>query len=94
MALAAELAANPDAFGELARAHSDCASAGEGGRLGQLTPGEVTPEFAAAVAELAEGETTLAPVETRYGFTSSASIVGFRATSCLSRRLRRGSANT
>jgi peptidyl-prolyl cis-trans isomerase C len=66
--LAAELAVNPDAFDELARAHSDCASSGEGGRLGQLTPGETTPEFAAAVADLAEGETTLAPIEARYGF--------------------------
>ena len=67
LALAAELAVNPGAFDELARAHSDCASAGEGGRLGQLTPGETTPEFAVAVAGLAEGETTLAPIETRYG---------------------------
>jgi peptidyl-prolyl cis-trans isomerase C len=66
-ALAAVLAANPSAFDELARVHSDCASAGEGGRLGQLTPSETTPEFAAAVADLAEGETTLAPIETRYG---------------------------
>ena len=67
-ALAAELSANPESFGDLARAHSDCASAGEGGILGQMTPGEATPEFAAAVAELAEGETTSDPVETRYGF--------------------------
>lgn len=67
-ALAAELATNPGAFDDLARAHSDCASSGEGGRLGQLTPGETTPEFATAVADLAEGETTLAPIETRYGF--------------------------
>ncbi|MEP2743357.1 peptidylprolyl isomerase [Bauldia litoralis] len=66
-ALAAELAANPDAFDDLARAHSDCGSSGEGARLGQLTPEETTPEFAAAVADLAGGETTAAPVETRYG---------------------------
>lgn len=65
--IAAELAANPGAFEDLARAHSDCASANEGGRLGQLTPGETTPEFADAVSELAEGETTRDPVETRYG---------------------------
>jgi peptidyl-prolyl cis-trans isomerase C len=68
VAIGAELEARPEAFDELARAHSDCASAGEGGRLGQLTPGETTPEFAAAVAELAAGETTRDPVETRYGF--------------------------
>ena len=67
-ALAAALAADPSRFGELARAHSDCASSGEGGFLGQLTAEETTPEFAAAIAELREGETTLRPVETRYGF--------------------------
>lgn len=67
-ALAADLAAHPDTFADLARAHSDCASAGEGGRLGQLTPGETTPEFAHAVAGLAEGETTPDPIEARYGF--------------------------
>ena len=68
VALAAELAAKPGAFSDLARAHSDCASAAEGGRLGQLTARETTTEFAAAVAKLAEGETTRDPVETRYGF--------------------------
>lgn len=51
----------------MARAHSDCASSGEGGHLGQLTASETTPEFATAVAELADGETTRKPVETRYG---------------------------
>lgn len=67
-AIADDLADDPLAFGRLARSHSDCASAGEGGWLGQLTPNETTPEFAVAVAALAEGETTRRPVETRYGF--------------------------
>jgi len=67
-ALAAELSANPEAFGDLARIHSDCASASEGGYLGQLSPGETTPEFAAAVADLTDRETTRDPIETRYGF--------------------------
>ncbi|HMN84424.1 MAG TPA: peptidylprolyl isomerase [Bauldia sp.] len=67
-ALADVLAADPGRFAEAARDHSDCASSGEGGFLGQLTTDEVTPEFAAAVAGLAEGETTQQPVETRYGF--------------------------
>jgi peptidyl-prolyl cis-trans isomerase C len=67
LAIASDLAVNPEAFGDLARVHSDCASAGEGGRLGQLTVAETTPEFAAAVADLAEGETTALPIETRYG---------------------------
>jgi len=67
-ALAASLAAAPDSFAALARDYSDCASSGEGGFLGQLTPAETTPEFAAAVEGLAEGETTTRPVATRYGF--------------------------
>jgi peptidyl-prolyl cis-trans isomerase C len=67
-AIANQLAHDPDSFDRLARDHSDCASAGEGGWLGQLTPDATTPEFAAAVAALAEGETTRRPVETRYGF--------------------------
>jgi peptidyl-prolyl cis-trans isomerase C len=67
-AIAAELAANPERFVDLARDYSDCASSGEGGLLGQLVPGETTPEFAAALADLDEGEMTASPVATRYGF--------------------------
>ena len=62
------MAARPDRFADLARACSACASAGEGGHLGQITAEETTPEFAAALAGLGEGETTAKPVETRYGF--------------------------
>jgi len=67
-AITAELVANPERFADLARAHSECASSGEGGLLGQFIPGETTPEFAAALAALGEGETTATPVATRYGF--------------------------
>lgn len=67
-AIAAALAVDPDSFGALAKAHSDCASAGEGGFLGQLTPEETTPEFAVALADLSDGETTPTPIATRYGF--------------------------
>lgn len=66
--LAAELAANPGQFASLAEVHSDCVSAGAGGHLGQLALDETTPEFAAALVRLADGETTRNPVETRYGF--------------------------
>lgn len=55
-------------FAELARAWSSCASATDGGHLGQITADETTPEFARALAALGEGETTREPVETRYGF--------------------------
>lgn len=67
-AIAAQLAAHPERFEDLARAHSDCASSGEGGVLGQIVPGETTPEFEAALTALEEGQTTTAPVATRYGF--------------------------
>lgn len=64
--LAAEIAAAPEQFGALARAHSDCPSAAVGGSLGQIGPGETTPEFQAALAALSPGEVS-GPVETRYG---------------------------
>ncbi|MGO9770545.1 MAG: peptidylprolyl isomerase [Roseiarcus sp.] len=62
------LRGEPDRFAELARAHSACASAQQGGNLGQITRGATTREFDAAMAALAPGETSQAPVETRYGF--------------------------
>jgi len=67
-AIAAQLVVRPELFEDLAQLHSDCASSGEGGVLGQIAPGETTPEFEAAVAKLEEGETTSTPVATRYGF--------------------------
>jgi len=66
--LLAQARARPETFAELAAAHSECASAAAGGNLGQLRPGAATPEFEAALAALAPGETCAAPVETRYGF--------------------------
>jgi peptidyl-prolyl cis-trans isomerase C len=62
------LRADPSRFEELARSYSDCPSANVGGNLGQLTLDQVTPEFARAVAQLAEGSLTFDPVTTRYGF--------------------------
>jgi peptidyl-prolyl cis-trans isomerase C len=57
----------PDSFASFATAYSRCPSAAEGGRLGQLTPGQTTPEFEAALAALAPGEIS-GPVETPYGY--------------------------
>jgi peptidyl-prolyl cis-trans isomerase C len=58
----------PERFEALARECSNCPSGANGGNLGQLTRGEVVPEFAAAVFE-GRG-TGLLPslVRTRYGF--------------------------
>ena len=63
----AELRFDPHRFAELARAHSACPSAAQGGNLGQITAGQTTPDFEAALHTLAPGELTATPVATRYG---------------------------
>jgi peptidyl-prolyl cis-trans isomerase C len=62
------LRGEPDRFAELARAHSACSSARQGGNLGQITRGATTPEFEKALAALEPGAMSQTPVETRYGF--------------------------
>ena len=62
-----DVRAAPDRFEGLARAHSDCPSASEGGRLGQVASGDTTPEFEAALRSLAGGQLCREPVRTRYG---------------------------
>lgn len=61
------LAADPGAFAGLARQHSQCPSAGQGGSLGQIMPGSTVPEFETALAHIGPGETSRHPVETRFG---------------------------
>jgi peptidyl-prolyl cis-trans isomerase C len=63
----AELKARPERFGELARTHSACPSAAQGGVLGQIVNGQTTREFERALAELNPGSISETPVETRYG---------------------------
>jgi peptidyl-prolyl cis-trans isomerase C len=58
---------DPGCFAELARAHSACPSAAQGGNLGQITRGQTTPEFEQALFGLAVGAVSRAPVATRYG---------------------------
>jgi peptidyl-prolyl cis-trans isomerase C len=53
-------------FVVLAREVSACPSAAAGGSLGQIGPGDTTPEFEAALQGLEPGEIS-APIETRYG---------------------------
>jgi peptidyl-prolyl cis-trans isomerase C len=62
----AELERNPERFSELARAYSACSSGAQGGHLGQIAPGQTTPEFERALARLTPGSIG-EPVETRYG---------------------------
>jgi peptidyl-prolyl cis-trans isomerase C len=64
----AELMRKPDAFDAIARERSDCPSKSAGGRLGQLGPDDLIPEFAAAVSGLGEGKIGPDAVETRFGF--------------------------
>jgi peptidyl-prolyl cis-trans isomerase C len=66
-AVLAALRERPETFADLARAHSRCPSAGQGGNLGQVTRGQTTPEFEQAMMALAPGEICAAPVDTRYG---------------------------
>ena len=67
-ALCRLVVAHPDSFAEQARSHSDCPSGQQGGNLGQVTDGDATPEFAAALQRMVPGEITVEPVATRYGF--------------------------
>ena len=65
--LTAALRDAPERFAELARAHSACPSQAVGGNLGQVSPGDTTPEFDAALAAMVPGETSTAPVASRFG---------------------------
>lgn len=58
----------PACFGELASSQSACVSGRDGGRLGQISQGQTTPEIDRALAMLDTGAVSAAPVETRFGF--------------------------
>jgi peptidyl-prolyl cis-trans isomerase C len=66
-AVLAVLREQPERFDELARAHSACTSAAQGGNLGQISTGQTTSEFEAALVLLAPGSISSEPVATRYG---------------------------
>lgn len=61
------LRSRPGDFERFARDMSDCPSASEGGRLGQIARGETTPEFEAALVTMRTGDIHPTPVLTRYG---------------------------
>ena len=67
-AIASILATEPDKFGDLARLHSDCPSAAQGGNLGQIGKGQTVPEFEAALSTMEVGKVAEKPVQSRYGF--------------------------
>jgi len=66
--LVEHLQKRPDDFERIARDRSDCSSASDGGRLGQVTRGQTTPAFETAMMKLRPGEMTREAVETPYGF--------------------------
>lgn len=59
---------SPEQFAELAKVYSRCPSGIQSGNLGQITTGQTTPEFEAALTALAPGQFCAEPVATRYGF--------------------------
>jgi len=63
----AELKLHPERFDELARDHSACPSAAQGGALGQISAGQTTPEFEKVLEALTPGAITQELVETPYG---------------------------
>ncbi len=66
-AVLAELAERPDRFDAFARSLSDCPSAKDGGRLGQIVLGETTSEFETFLLVMEPGQICPAPVRARYG---------------------------
>lgn len=58
----------PDRFSDLAKEYSSCSSAKEGGRLGQISKGQTTPEFETALFRMKKDETSRELVATRYGY--------------------------
>ena len=63
----AELTDRPGRFADLAKVHSACPSADQGGNLGQLGPGQTVDEFDTFLFNLEEGQLCPVPVKTRYG---------------------------
>jgi len=65
--LAEKLSGRPNRFASLARKHSECPSAMEGGRLGVVPRGQLYPELDAVLFGLPEGAVS-GPVESEMGF--------------------------
>jgi peptidyl-prolyl cis-trans isomerase C len=66
-ALLSILCEAPQRFADLAREHSACPSAANGGRLGQQSRGDLVPEIETFVMALEEGQICPTPVSSRYG---------------------------
>jgi len=62
------LRCEPSGFADAARACSACPSRESGGNLGQITRGQMVPEFERALFAMTPGEISDEPVRTRFGF--------------------------
>ena len=54
-------------FSDVAKKHSQCPSAQQGGELGEFSPGQMVPEFDKVVFRDEVGK-TLGPVKTQFGY--------------------------
>ena len=63
-----ELSADPARFADLARVHSACSSAADGGALGQVSRGDTNPEIEHYLATMEPGTIFAAPVPSRHGY--------------------------
>ena len=66
-AVIGELNRSPGRFEVIAREESECDSKTNGGRLGQIVPGQTVPEFEKALQGLEEGQISPTPVRSRFG---------------------------
>ncbi len=58
----------PERFESIAKTESACSSAKMGGHLGQVTKGQTTPAFEAALLDMQEGEISSAPLASEFGY--------------------------
>ena len=65
--LAAKLQTKPNRFADTAKRHSECPTAMEGGKLGEVKPGDLYPELEQVLFSLSEGQVSDV-VESEIGF--------------------------
>ena len=68
IAIYEEIASGKKTFEDAAKEYSSCPSKNAGGSLGDFGRGQMVPEFASAVFEMAEGDVTKVPVKTQFGY--------------------------
>ena len=58
----------PESFETIAQTESACSSAQTGGHLGQITKGQTTPAFEAALLDMQEGDISKEPLASEFGY--------------------------